>query len=341
MRNLSSDSPGSSRDLLQRFMVASVGDALEAAKDDTEIELNLGLSLGGRFGVDRSSKNLGRSSSVASFLPSVRDDPQTEAAAAAGNRIARTSSLPVETEEEWRKRKELQSLRRMQAKRRMSEKQRISLGDKGISAAAEDEKNFEKERCAAAPKLFGLSLGFQAWEAAGQKGKGGDFSKALQPSPQGSIESQGGSSSSMSEFESKSLQGSCEHSPTSYQSTQDMHKKDVGTSGVKTIIVGSRMAGTEMESTSDKAVCTSEKARNPGMDEMPCVFTKGDGPNGRRVDGILYKYGKGQEVRIMCVCHGSFLSPAEFVKHAGGADVAHPLKHIVVNPNASSSSPFP
>ncbi|VFQ95288.1 unnamed protein product [Cuscuta campestris] len=213
MRNLSSDSSGSSRDLLQRFMVASVGDALEAAKDGTEIELNLGLSLGGRFGVDRSSKSLGRSSSVASFLPSVRDDPPPEAAAAAetaGNRIARTSSLPVETEEEWRKRKELQSLRRMQAKRRMSEKQRISRGERGISAAMEDEKNFEKELCSAAPKLFGLSLGFPAWEAAaGQKGKGGDFSKALKPSPQGSIESQGGSSSSMSEFESKSLQGIC------------------------------------------------------------------------------------------------------------------------------------
>ncbi|MFS8029058.1 putative Ninja family, Jas TPL-binding domain-containing protein [Helianthus anomalus] len=69
---------------------------------------------------------------------------------------------------------------------------------------------------------------------------------------------------------------------------------------------------------------------------MPCVFTQGDGPGGRRIDGILYKYGKGEEVKIMCVCHGSFLTPAEFVKHAGGTDVDHPLKHIVVNPNSSS-----
>lgn len=71
------------------------------------------------------------------------------------------------------------------------------------------------------------------------------------------------------------------------------------------------------------------------MEDMPCVFTKGDGPNGRRIEGILYKYGKGEEVRIMCVCHGNFLSPAEFVKHAGGGDVAHPLRHIVVNPSAA------
>ncbi|KAI0527237.1 hypothetical protein KFK09_002836 [Dendrobium nobile] len=71
------------------------------------------------------------------------------------------------------------------------------------------------------------------------------------------------------------------------------------------------------------------------MDEMPCVSVKGDGPNGRKIDGFLYKYRKGEEVRIVCVCHGSFLTPAEFVKHAGGGNVTHPLKHIVVNPSAS------
>lgn len=71
------------------------------------------------------------------------------------------------------------------------------------------------------------------------------------------------------------------------------------------------------------------------MEDMPCVFTKGDGPNGRRIEGILYKYGKGEEVRIMCVCHGKFLSPAEFVKHAGGGEVSHPLRQIVINPNPS------
>ena len=68
------------------------------------------------------------------------------------------------------------------------------------------------------------------------------------------------------------------------------------------------------------------------LEDMPCVSTKGDGPNGKRIEGFLYRYRKGEEVRIVCVCHGSFLTPAEFVKHAGGDDVAHPLKHIVVNP---------
>lgn len=73
-----------------------------------------------------------------------------------------------------------------------------------------------------------------------------------------------------------------------------------------------------------------------GLFDMPCVFTKGDGPDGRRVDGILYKYGKGEEVRIMCICHGSFLTPAEFVKHGGGGDVDRPLRHIVVNTSSST-----
>ncbi|CAA7393421.1 unnamed protein product [Spirodela intermedia] len=74
------------------------------------------------------------------------------------------------------------------------------------------------------------------------------------------------------------------------------------------------------------------------MEDMPCVSTRGDGPNGRRVEGFLYRYRKGGEVRIVCVCHGRFLSPAEFVKHAGGGDVAHPLRHIVMNPTRSSFS---
>ncbi|KAG2283831.1 hypothetical protein Bca52824_055051 [Brassica carinata] len=69
------------------------------------------------------------------------------------------------------------------------------------------------------------------------------------------------------------------------------------------------------------------------IEDMPCVSTIGDGPNGKKIDGFLYRYMKGHEVSIVCVCHGSFLSPAEFVKHAGGRDVTHPLKHIVVNPS--------
>lgn len=116
--------------------------------------------------------------------------------------------------------------------------------------------------------------------------------------------------------------GSAEASPPSIQSLQ----RDFG----------SRTLRGEVESSpSNRVDTTRNRAQESALADMPGVFTKGDGPNGRRIDGILYKYGKGEEIRIMCVCHGSFLSPAEFVKHAGGNDVAHPLKHIVIKPNPS------
>uniref|UniRef100_A0A0A9ED70 Ninja-family protein n=1 Tax=Arundo donax TaxID=35708 RepID=A0A0A9ED70_ARUDO len=75
--------------------------------------------------------------------------------------------------------------------------------------------------------------------------------------------------------------------------------------------------------------------RKSMMEDMPMVSSRVDGPNTRKIDGFLYKYNKGEQVRIVCVCHGKFLTPAEFVKHAGGGDVANPLRHIVVNPQAS------
>lgn len=65
--------------------------------------------------------------------------------------------------------------------------------------------------------------------------------------------------------------------------------------------------------------------------QMPTVTTTGDGPNGKRIEGFLYKYRSG-EVCIVCVCHGSFLTPKEFVMHAGGKEVANPMKHITVYP---------
>jgi len=101
-----------------------------------------------------------------------------------------------------------------------------------------------------------------------------------------------------------------------------------------------RSGGPEPESSAKQRESTENKRREAGggggMEDMPCVFTIGDGPHGRKVEGILYRYGKGEEVRIMCVCHGSFFSPAEFVKHAGGRDVEHPLRHIVVSPSPSA-----
>ncbi|KAG9446074.1 hypothetical protein H6P81_012202 [Aristolochia fimbriata] len=76
-----------------------------------------------------------------------------------------------------------------------------------------------------------------------------------------------------------------------------------------------------------------EPPRTALLPQMPCVSTTGNGPNGKTIMGFLYRYTK-SEVSIVCVCHGTSFSPAEFVKHAGGTDVSQPLKHIIVVPSA-------
>ncbi|KQK22901.1 hypothetical protein BRADI_1g69970v3 [Brachypodium distachyon] len=61
-------------------------------------------------------------------------------------------------------------------------------------------------------------------------------------------------------------------------------------------------------------------------DEMPGVSTTGLPWN---VEGFLYNYMTGPVV-IVCVCHGSFMSPEEFMKHAGAVNVQNPTQHIVM-----------
>ncbi|GJY65521.1 ninja-family protein mc410 [Tanacetum coccineum] len=48
---------------------------------------------------------------------------------------------------------------------------------------------------------------------------------------------------------------------------------------------------------------------------LPWVSTTGPGPNGKTISGVTYRY-SGTQIRIVCACHGSHLSPEEFVQHA-------------------------
>ncbi|KDP33720.1 hypothetical protein JCGZ_07291 [Jatropha curcas] len=48
---------------------------------------------------------------------------------------------------------------------------------------------------------------------------------------------------------------------------------------------------------------------------LPWVSTTGSGPNGRTISGVTYRYSANQ-IRIVCACHGSHMSPEEFVRHA-------------------------
>ncbi|CAH8391567.1 unnamed protein product [Eruca vesicaria subsp. sativa] len=259
-------------------------------EDETAVELNLGLSLGGRFGVDKNPRKLKRSSSVLGTLPFVTE-PENYTVG-----LARTTSLPTEVEEEWRKRKEMQSVRRMEAKKRRCEKQ--SFRDEQTSSFESSKSGFLQRHLVS------------CIDSDGRKGGGG-------------------SSSSLSELDNNKNQQGSSNSCGAETSPKIMTRCSSN---------NSETHGTEKPKAYEKV---NEKGKgtdtSTGLFDMPCVFTKGDGPNGRRVDGILYKYGKvGEDVRIMCICHGSFLTPAEFVKHGGGGDVDRPLRHIVVNTSPST-----
>lgn len=259
------EAESSSRDLLNRF----AGISTDQPAPESSSELSLGLSLGGCFSSNPREKTnlLIRSSSISAypnhFFNSgivnsiVKEEAMNihvvpESGPNVGQ-LKRASSLPVVgADEEYKKRKVLQTLKRLEAKRKRNEKRMNSLS-KGEEAVV-------GSRSAA---------------------------RGLPPLSQASLGSAGSSGS-----------GSASGSP---QGTDNATKKiERRTSGI-------------------------------GELDMPCVSTKGNGPNGTKIEGFLYKYKKGEEVRIVCVCHGDFLTPAEFVRHAGGGNVDNPMRHIVVN----------
>ncbi|ESR44541.1 hypothetical protein CICLE_v10011883mg [Citrus x clementina] len=375
------------KDLLQRFMTGGNDfDAQEGSEETEEIELSLslGLSLNGRFGVDPTTtttannniQKLARSSSIPDFMnPFVRDQNDTSFLVPMDcANLTRTCSLPTETEEEWRKRKELQSLRRMQAKRKRTEKQRhlkITARDRisRVSVCGEEVNgivNQMETHCGVRSQSLVNGVTTKGACASANVLKGGGTAidaGFLPPAPQAANGSSlaSGVSSGISELDSITPQGTtslatslllganmnlleedpsnpllfhgshkCTEavSPSIIQSMQPPRNTEVATSEKS----GKSMAVKSHWNKPTVAKKGVKEAVRDVLEDMPCVSTTGDGPDGKRIEGFLYRYRKGEEVRIVCVCHGSFLSPAEFVKHAGGGDVAHPLKHIVVNP---------
>ncbi|KAJ8749679.1 hypothetical protein K2173_010099 [Erythroxylum novogranatense] len=320
-------------DLLQRLMSGSHFNhkPREEAEGD-EIELSLGLSLNGKFGVDPRAKKLRRSSSIPDFINSSRKNGSAFVIPAASQNIARTCSLPAETEEEARKRKEMQTIRRMAAKRKRSEKQR------NLKAVKDRNRGFGEEGCEEDKRnngTIGNDPNYHREQLLKASGAGMELVRV--PLSQGSIGSQGSGSSGISESECHLVQGMNQcadtRSPASAQMSECEQKLTVTPGSVsgslrKLPTQDNKCSNFEVNDTK-----TKENVSGTSLEDMPCVSTRGDGPNGKIINGFLYKYGNGGEVRIVCVCHGSFLSPAEFVKHAGGGDVAHPLKHIVVNPS--------
>lgn len=111
-------------DFLKRFVSDDGGGAhmvkKEKVDDEENIELSLGLSLNGKYGIEKrridDNNMLVRASSVVADMTSFLTVDQTTS-------LTRTCSLPVEMmEDEFRKKKEMQSLRRFEAKRKRVEK---------------------------------------------------------------------------------------------------------------------------------------------------------------------------------------------------------------------------
>ncbi|RDX98761.1 Ninja-family protein AFP2, partial [Mucuna pruriens] len=334
------------RDLLRTFMgvnnhhnLPMPAVKLEQREKEEELELSLGLSMNGRFGVDPTAKKIKRTSSIPEFA---REEEMGYAAVGCTGPLVRTCSLPTETEEEWRKRKELQTLRRMEARRKRSEKQRNL---KAFREQQQQRVGFEgsnplEQGAGACGEVAPLARTASLTTRVSGLGLNGDSDKEKKlsgmllapPSPsQGSIASSG-----TSEPDSHQPQGTTAMDVRSPTSGNDSELKSPTTIGDRVAEKTGKNGAVTMRNESNKHSPPQNKTKDIVrnlLEDMPSVSTKGEGPNGKRIEGFLYRYGKGEEVRIVCVCHGSFLTPSEFVKHAGGGDVANPLKHIVVSPS--------
>ncbi|CAK8540723.1 unnamed protein product [Lathyrus sativus] len=378
----------------QRLDAEKIGGGEE--DQELSLELSLGLSSNGRFGFDPNAKKIKRTASIpeSSIIP---------VSGSGGGNLIRTCSLPVESreewlrrKEEWLRRKELQSQRRMEARRRKNEKRRQSRTARererysssrergaGTEDGGENSNNnnpVEQQGASADGLIRTTSLVRRVGGIVLNNGKEIDQVVPISSPPLGGSIGGSGSSSGTSESDvQKHGQGI-----TPMKTENSNSDSTVGPQNIKAVnffegsnsskIVGpqdktkavnfleglssSKILGPQDKtkavnflegSSSTKIVGPQNKkvinwlegpqnkteAGRNRLDDMPSVTTKGNGPNGKRIEGFLYKYGRGKEVRIVCVCHGSFLTPAEFVKHAGGGDVPNPLQQIVVNSSSS------
>lgn len=356
-----------------------------------EVELSLGLSLGGRFGLDRKGSKLPRSSSVAAMLTTPVEVPappalsrasslpvQAEASEverkqgldgwgscreggglgvqhaarlpASGNpssassvgegqilqgTLMRTSSLPAVIEasgnDDWKKRKEAQSLKRLEVKKKRIERRNSLTCNTSKEAAGQSPE----EMNANTDKLVSSDETIASANESHSSGK--HLVKGLPPKYQATITSQD-SSSAMRKKPNSAFKGTAITEEQNSSSSVPSSGEAISSVTAPSLPALSLVPITAtLGSREDQSILGRAGARANGMgdverrmmQEMPGVFTKGLS-NGSRVEGFLYKYSKG-EVRIVCICHGSFLTPSEFVEHAGAGKVDNPLRHIVVS----------
>ncbi|RLN41390.1 hypothetical protein C2845_PM01G07470 [Panicum miliaceum] len=321
----------------------------QAETETEEVELSLGLSLGGRFGVDRKGGKLVRSSSVAAVMTA----PVELAAPPA---LGGTSSVPVEAEasevgtkqglDGWGSCRETGGLAVEPAaslRASLSPSSGSSDGEghrlqdtlvrsTSLPAAIDAAGTEEWRKRKAAQSLKRLELKKKRVERRNSltcntsKEVGGQILEEVKAHADKLHQATSTSHDSLSAVRGKpnsAFEGTttaAEHSPSS-----------AGPPADRTTSLGPRGNQQSTSGTAAARARSMEDVERAMMQEMPSMFTKGL-PNGNRVEGFLYKYRKGEEIRIVCICHGSFHTPAGFVEHAGGGNVTNPLRHIVVSP---------
>ncbi|CAL5362389.1 unnamed protein product [Camellia sinensis] len=309
------------------------------SSDSVQLDLNLGLSLGGCYTQEIPKENpLIRSASLNHDLNALFENEGRGFLS-----LSRSASMPTEAEQEVRKLKEFQAMKRMAAKKRLVEKHRHSRGGGSEEEKAPAEAQFSNWAVESASNNTALCRAIEKLKS----------NANTSPSPKLTI--QGLENSAADKVPTLShppvASRTMENGKSAYRSTPAVifenmiNKKQVNTANshqdsmvsFRTISNGKPVehAKTEHERPSKKAKVSSNGIPDITMAEMmrlmPSVTTTGDGPNGKKIEGFLYRYTKA-EVSIVCVCHGNFLSPAEFVKHAGGTEVVNPMKHINVLP---------
>ncbi|XP_052176645.1 uncharacterized protein LOC127790949 [Diospyros lotus] len=118
---------------------------------------------------------------------------------------------------------------------------------------------------------------------------------------------------------------------SSFAKTCNSKQEVAGSNGSNQIQVA-ETTQQQQEGPSKRVRVSTQSERNAMnvINGMPIVTTSGGHPNGKEIKGILYKFLK-EQVTIVCLCHGTFLTPAEFVKHAGGDELDNPMKLILVS----------
>ncbi|KAG2679487.1 hypothetical protein I3760_11G052300 [Carya illinoinensis] len=286
------------------------------ANTKPKLDLSLGLSLGGVHREYFKENPVIRSSSNAGMITEkVNTGEPNSAMQGVFFSSQRSCSLPVENKQREIMIKDLPAKKRIEAQRSLVEKQR-----KGGMAAIEEEN--PSGETAVPPSDVA------AWAVA-SAARSPALCRAI-----GKIKAEGQIYGKLKLKDGLEAVAAAKVDTSSLSLPNPMETKPV-------FIPEATEKGKSVKLSKRKLVKPSKEVKvskgcfqDNGMDvmkQMPSVTTTGDGPNVKRIEGFLYRYTKSQ-VSIVCVCHGSSLSPAEFVKHAGGKDVKNPLKQITVFP---------